>query len=94
MKKELGLSVLSFPVSTLEIGRLLGLLYFFYPHLPVLTTSIIYSLRVSGFEINPQWLRAVLHRLYPSLSTHYDLQSSQHSYGSRNPCQEEDSLFG
>ena len=76
MKKDLGLSVVSFPVSTLEIGRFLGLFYFFYPHCPVLSTGIIYSVRVSGFEINPQWLRAVLHRLCPSLSTHCDCRAT------------------
>ena len=75
-EERAGLSMVSFLVSTLEIGRFLGLFYFFYPHTPVLTTGIIYSVRVSGFEINPQWLRAVLHRLCPSLSTHYDCRAT------------------
>ena len=75
-EERAGLSMVSFLVSNLEIGRFLGLFYFFYPHTPVLTTGIIYSVRVSGFEINPQWLRAVLHRLCPSLSTHYDCRAT------------------
>ena len=74
--KKAGLSVVSFPVSTLEIGRFLGLFYFFYSHPQVLTIGIIYSVRVSGFEINPRWLRAMLHRLCPSLTTHYDCRAT------------------
>lgn len=93
VRKELGLSVVSFPVSTLEIGRFLGSFYF----LPSSSSSSYYrshlfceNLGIWNKLTVARVAQGLLHHVCHGLSTHYDVQSYEHSCGSGNPCQEED----